>query len=544
MKQTVYFAALPTLLSSVAGMAAETAKTTPDGKPMNILCLVCEDTSTPYFGCYGDKLAVTPTIDRLAKEGVRYTNFYDVIGVSAPSRVALITGLYPTAIGGNNMRNWGSAPENYPDGIAPYEMVPPAGVKCYPEYLRAAGYYCTNNAKTDYQFIPPLTAWDECSGKAHWKNAPEGMPFFAIFNIEVSHESYVWVNRNKPLTVNPKDVPVPPYFPDTDTVRRDIARVYSNLRLADEFVAARLRELDESGKADNTIVVFYADNGGPLLRQKRTVYEAGLHVPLIIRYPKGWKAGTVEERMCSFVDIPATMMSLLGVHPPGYMHGKAFAGKYEAAPREYVYAAQDRCDKYYDKVGAVRDRRFLYIRNYMPEIAGYLDAGYRRQMPLMLDILRERDAGRLNKVQMDYFKAPRPVEEFFDVENDPHTIKNLINDKRYAADIDRLRKAHEEWVHDYNDLWMLPEQELREYMMPGGVQRVVEAPVAVPGGNATEGTVSLFCATEGASIAYRINDSKRWLLYTGPVKLNDGEDIEAVGVRAGYKNSGTITYLQ
>jgi len=541
MKRVKHLITLPVLALPVAGMSAEKAEI---DKPMNILCLVCEDTSAPYFGCYGDKLAVTPTIDQLAREGVRYTNFYDVIGVSAPSRVALITGLYPTAIGANNMRAWGSAPENYPEGILPYEVTPPAGVKCYPEYLRAKGYYCTNNSKTDYQFIPPLTAWDECNGRAHWKNAPEGMPFFAIFNIEVSHESYVWVNRNKPLTVDPKDVPVPPYFPDTDTVRRDIARVYSNLRLADQQIEQRINELKEAGKLDNTIIIFYSDNGGPLLRQKRTVYEAGIHVPLIIRYPDGMGAGTVCDRICSFVDIPATVMSLLGIRPPGYMHGKAFAGEYEAASREYAYAAQDRCDVYYDKAGAVRDRRFLYIRNYMPEIAGYLDAGYRRQMPLMMDILKERDAGRLNRVQMDYFKAPRPIEEFFDVDNDPHTIKNLINDKRYQTDIDRLRKAHNQWVQEYNDLWFLPEKELRAYMMPGGVQKAVEPPVMVSGKDGT----TIFCATEGASIAYRINGKgftpQHWMLYIEPVALKKGDTLEAVAVRAGYKPSETVKFVQ
>ena len=537
MKNTKHLIALQALTLSGIANASENAS---GNKPMNILCIVCEDTSTPYFGCYGGKLAVTPTIDNLAKEGVRYTNFYDVIGVSAPSRVALITGLYPTAIGANNMRTWGSAPENYPEGVPPYEFVPPAGVKCYPEYLRAAGYYCTNNAKTDYQFIPPLTAWDECNGRAHWKNAPEGMPFFAIFNIEVSHESYVWVNRNKPLTVDPKDVPVPPYFPDTDTVRRDIARVYSNLRLADQQIEQRINELKDAGKLDNTIIIFYSDNGGPLLRQKRTVYEAGIHVPLIIRYPDGKGAGTVNDRICSFVDIPATIMSLLNIRPPAYMHGKAFTGKYEATPREYAFAAQDRCDVYYDKVGSVRDKHFLFVRNYMPEIAGYLDAGYRRQMPLMMDILKERDSGRLNKIQMDYFIAPRPVEEFYDVDNDPHTINNLINDQRYQTDIDRLRKAHNQWVQEYNDLWFLSEKELREYMMPGGVQKVVGAPVVVR----SKDEVSIFCATEGASIAYKVNGKgftpQHWMLYTKPVTLKKGDTIEAIAVRAGFKPSITV----
>ena len=506
-----------------------------DDRP-NILCLVCEDTSLPYFGCFGGELDVTPTIGELAREGVRYTNFYTVHGVSAPSRHALITGMYPSATGANNMRTRGAS-EYFPKWVKQYDVVLPEGVKCYTEYLRAQGYYCTNNVKTDYQFASPLTAWDECSKNAHWKHAPEGMPFFAIFNFTVSHESFVWKNADKPLTVDPKKVPVPPYFPDTEIVRRDIARVYSNLQLVDQLVAEKLQELRDAGKLDNTIVIFYSDNGGPLLRQKRTVYEAGLHVPLIIRYPDGKGAGTTDDRMCSFVDIPPTMMSLLGIMPPSYMHGKAFAGAYPAPAREYIYGAADRCDEFVDKIGTVRDKRYQYIRNYMPEIPGYMDAAFRRQMPLMLDILKERDAGRLNEIQMSYFTAPRPKEEFYDVQNDPHNLNNLIDDPAYQSEIARLRAAYEQWLHEYNSMWFWSEVEISEYMQPGGVKRVAEKPVFV----VEAGRVSIFSPTPGASIAYRINGQgyspKHWMLYTGPVKLNPGDKLEAVSARAGYTQS-------
>lgn len=507
-----------------------------DAQPANILCIVCEDASATYFGCYGDALGVTPVIDGLAREGVRYSNFYTVMGVSAPSRYALITGMYPSAMGTNNMRTRGGA-DAYPKGLVPYDAVPPAGVKCYPEYIRTNGYYCTNNAKTDYQFSVPLTAWDECGAGAHWKNAPEGMPFFSVFNLNVTHESFVWKNRNKPLAVSPADVPVPPYFPDTPAVREDIARVYSNLSIMDGQVAQMLGELEEAGKLENTIVVFYSDNGGPLLRQKRTVYESGLRVPLIIRYPDGREAGTTDDRMCSFVDIPATMMSLLGIMPPDYMHGRAFAGIYAAPEREYVYGAADRCDEFVDKIGAVRDRRYLYIRNHMPEEAGYKDVAFRRQMPMMKDVLERRASGRLDSVQAAYFNSPRPVEEFYDVDADPHNIRNLIGDPAYAAEIERLRGAYGQWLHDYGGMWFWPEQRLSEFFQPGGMQRVVQKPIIVVRDN----EVSVFCPTEGASIAYRVNgrglSPKHWMLYCGPVELRPGDTLEAVGARAGYRQS-------
>ena len=510
-----------------------------DDRP-NILCIVCEDTSAPYFDCYGGGMGVTPIINGLAEEGVRYSNFYTTMGVSAPSRHALITGMYPSATGGNNMRTRGGA-DAYPKDLIPYDVVLPAGVKCYTEYLRANGYYCINNAKTDYQFASPLTAWDECGNNAHWKNAPEGMPFFAIFNLNVTHESYVWKNAKKPLTVDPAKVPVPPYFPDTEAVRQDIARVYSNMAIMDQQVGEKIDEVRQAGKLGNTIVIFYSDNGGPLLRQKRSIYEAGLHVPLIIRYPDGRGAGTTDDRMCSFVDIPATMMSLLGIMPPDYMHGKAFAGEYEAPARQYVYGALDRCDEFVDKIGAIRDDRYLYIRNYMTESPGYKDVAFRRKMPMMMDILEKRDAGELDDVQMSYFVAPRPLEEFYDVASDPHNINNLINDPAYREEIDRMRDSYDQWIHDYNEMWFWPEQQLSEFFQPGGVQRVADKPVFVADDN---GKVSIYCPLEGASIAYKVNGKgfspKHWMLYTGPFECKPGDKIEAVAVRVGYKQSPTV----
>lgn len=509
-------------------------------KPINILCLVCEDIS-PYLGCYGDETAVSPHIDQLATEGVRFSNFYTTMGVSSPSRAALITGMYPSAIGANYMRNMGD-PRYLPEGIVPYEVVPPTGVKCYTEYLREAGYYCTNNLKNDYQFNAPLTAWDENGKDAHWKNAPEGKPFFAIFNFTTTHESQIWGRANEPLTIDPRKVEVPPYFPDNDIVRLDIARMYSNVEAMDKQIQAMIDEVKEAGLLDNTIIIFYSDNGGPLPRQKRSVYNSGLQVPLVIRYPHQKDRGTVNDQMCSFVDIPATLLSLAGVRPPEYMHGKAFAGKYEAPHRQYIYGAKDRCDEQIDKIGTVRDNRYQYIRNYMPEVPGYRDVAYRKTMPMMTNMLELRDSGKLNETQMAWFVSPRPKEEFYDVKNDPHNIHNLIDDPQYQPEIERLRQVYEQWIHDYNTLWMLPEKETMEMFMPGGKQRVTETPIMVKEGN----TIRIFCATEGSSIAYQINGKgykeNHWFLYTEPIQLTPGDKIEAIATRAGYKQSKSMIY--
>ena len=504
-------------------------------KPLNILCVVCEDIS-PYLGCYGDGVAISPHIDNLAAEGVRFSNFYTTMGVSSPSRAALITGMYPSAIGANQMRNQGN-PRYLPEGIVPYEVIPPAGVKCYTEYLREAGYYCTNNMKTDYQFNAPLTAWDENGKDAHWKHGPKDKPFFAIFNFTTTHESQVWSRADEPMTVEPQKVKVPPYFPDNEIVRNDIARMYSNIAVMDKQVQEMIDEVAEAGLLENTIVVFYSDNGGPLPRQKRSVYNSGLQVPLIIRYPGQQGKGTVDSQMCSFVDIPATMLSLAGIRPPVNMHGKAFAGKYEASQRQYIYGAKDRCDEQIDKIGTVRDKKFQYIRNYMPEISGYRDVAYRKSMPMMQNMLDLRDKGQLNETQMAWFKSPRPAEEFYDVENDPHNSHNLIDNPQYKTEIERLRQVYTQWIRDYNALWLLPEKEVMDLFMPDGQQRVAEKPVAVREGN----KVRIFCATEGSSIAYQINgkgyNESHWFLYTKPIELKKGDKIEAIATRAGYKQS-------
>ena len=403
--------------------------------------MVCEDIS-PRLGSYGDPVALTPVLDRFAREGVRFTRMFSSSGVCAPSRAALITGMYATAIGANNMR---TSTKDLPDH-APYEAVPPPAVRPFAEYLRAAGYYTTNNAKTDYQFTPPLTAWDESGRDAHWKNRPEGMPFFSVFNLETTHESQVWDRANDPVVVPPERVILPPYYPDSPAVRRDVARVYSNVAIMDRQVGELLAELEEAGVADDTIVVFYSDNGGPLPRGKRELLDSGLHVPFMIRFPDGAHAATVVDDLVAFVDVPATILSLAGVPVPKHMQGRPFWGDQKAPPREYVFAARDRMDEQVDHVRAARDRRFKYIRNYRTDLPRYQDITYRRQMAAMQDILRLRDEGRLDPVQSLWFQPTKPAEELYDTEADPHEVRDLSGDPAYGAHLERLRAALDGWL--------------------------------------------------------------------------------------------------
>jgi len=522
--------------SALAQQKTETEKPLP-----NILCLVCEDIS-PYIGCYGDPYANTPNLDRFATEGIRYTGMYTTIGVSAPSRASLITGLYPTSFGANYMRTSNTKPLT--EGLVPpYEAVPETGVKCYPEFMREIGYYCTNNAKQDYQFKAPITAWDDNSKTAHWKNRPKGMPFFAIFNMEVTHESQVWKRANEPLVINPDDITPPPYHPNNDVVRHDWAVVYSNIHAMDKLVQQHIDEVREAGLLDNTIIIWYSDNGGPMPRQKRELYESGSNVPFMVRFPDGRMAGSVENRLLMFADIPATILSLTGIEPPEYMHGIPFLGKFEGGERDYVYGARDRLDEIIERQTCVRDKDYRYVRNYLPERPGYMKILSRLNMPTMQNMVKLFEKGELKPAESRWFESPRPEEEFYVVADDPHEMTNLIHDPAYQEDIKRMREELARWHEKYNPYLGLTEAELREKLWPGGNQPLV----AVPEFSKTkDGKVVVSSSTEEASIAYQINGSgyteKHWWLYHEPITLKKGDKLTVIATRIGFKPSEKISY--
>lgn len=528
-----------TAATLAAAASAEAKDHEAKAKLPNILCIVCEDISC-YLGCYGDPNAVTPNLDRLATESVRYTNMHTCVGVSSPSRFSLITGLYASAMGANNMRNTGS-PKHLPKGLKPYSVVLPDGVKCYSEYMREAGYYCTNGPKSDYQFAVPSSAWDECGGgKTHWKHRPEGMPFFSIFNLNVTHEDLFWNRADVPLTVDPEKLILPPYLPDTPTVRQDMAVLYSNISVMDRQVADLIEEVREAGLLDDTIIIWYSDNGGPHARGKREIYLSGTNVPFMIRYPDGHGAGTVENRLCMFVDVPPTIMSLAGLKAPSYMHGRAFAGIYNTPERKYVYGARDRMDERIDKQGGIFDGRYHYIRNYHPERSDFLDCEYQNNAPMVREMIELHKQGRLTAEQDRWFASPRPEEEFYDTQADPYELHDISSDPAQKKNIARLRKEYGKWVSKYNRDWFIPELEMYRRFCPGGVPRKVEDPVITM----EEGLVSISTTTPGASIVYRKYPEQikgRWILYTAPFRLKDGERIEAKADRIGYTDSGTVS---
>lgn len=523
----------------------------------NFLWISFEDTN-PFYRCYGDKIARTPNLDQLASEGCIWVNAFSTSGVCAPARSAVITGMYPISIGTHHMRT--SHTNQYcPELPTPYSAVPPHYVKCFTEYLRAEGYYCTNNEKTDYQFASPLTAWDELGPNAHWRNRTDSkQPFFAVFNLENTHESHMWEEKCPEISFDPAKIKVPPYFPDTLEVRKALARMYTNIETNDKKLGELLRQLEEDGLAENTVVFHWSDHG-PLPRGKRWPYDSGIHVPLIIRCPEHLKPGSVSRRLVSTIDLGPTVLSIAEIPIPSYIQGKAFLGSQAEPPRRYVYASRDRHDTAYDMVRAVRDKRFKYIRNYYPEkpyLWGWIP--YMNKHPIMQEMWRCYAEGKLKGPQLLLFQSKRPTEELYDTKRDPWEINNLAMNPRYTKELKRMRKALDEWLKEVCDMGRIAEVEMLHLWRPGGQKPDIAVPLFIPftpknpglepvyGEFCAEGMVvlTIHCTTQGSSIAYRYDSDppNRWRLYTQPLHLTKGiYTITAVGVRIGYKNSALAT---
>ncbi|MEK3883258.1 sulfatase-like hydrolase/transferase [Paenibacillus sp. PL2-23] len=517
-------------------------------KPLNILWISLEDTS-PRFGCYGDAVARTPHIDQLSREGCRYPNTFATAGVCAPSRCAVITGMYSTYVGGQHMRTTHTN-QDTPELPTPYEIVPPSYVKVFSEYLRAQGYYCTNNLKTDYQFKPPFTAWDECGPDGHWRNRGANQPFFAVFNTTVTHESKMWPREEEELKTNPDEVALPPYLPDTLLVREAIARHYDNLSLADDYVGKLLQQLEEDGLSENTVVMLWSDHGEGLPRAKRWTYDAGIRVPLIVRWPGRIQPGTVNERLVSLIDLAPTVLELANLQIPAHLQGKSFLHKGEE--RAYIYAARDRYDESYDMVRAVRDKQYKYIRNYYPTQSYQLWIPFLNQHPIQRELWRLHEEGKLEGLAAQFVGNGRPVEELYDCQGDPYEQHNLANKPEYSKELQRMREALEQWRTKYDRLAEVPETEMVAQMWPSGKQPQTAKPrfVTVSGGICASelienGTVSrpalvqIHCSTQGASIAYKLNDNTpQWSLYTGAIRITeDVKRLRAKAIRIGYQES-------
>ena len=517
----------------------------------NILLIMAEDLS-PRIGAYGDRVARTPRIDRLAEQSARYTNAHTTAGVCAPSRAGIIMGVHQNHWGAGHMRAY----------LGGYVAVPPEDWKAFPELLRRAGYWVVNGDKTDYQmgdgfgavFGGPFSIWDE-NGAEDWRGRAEGQPFFAYITLAQTHESQVWPTWQLSLLglamgamrvpnhwswdfeTDPSRVTVPPYYPDTPTVRADIARHYNNIGNVDRLTGELLAKLEEDGLAGNTLVIWTSDHGDGLPRAKRWLYDSGTRVPLLIRWPGKVEAGTVSEELVSGVDFAPTILAAAGAQVPEHMEGRVLVGAEGQPEPAYVYAARDRIDEAADRVRAVRDRRYLYVRNLMPELPYVLPSDFRNEMPMMQELLGRHEAGLLEGTPALWFRRQRDPEELYDTRADPHQIRNLAADPAYEDILARLRAVMDARLAEGRDLALLPEEELRERMWPGGEQPRTPAP-----GVGWSGRSATLTAAHGASVGYRVEGDERWHLYRGPVHVPGEGVLEAKAVRYGWAESDEVSF--
>jgi arylsulfatase A-like enzyme len=527
----------------------------------NILLLVAEDLS-PRIGAFGDDVAHTPHIDRLASEGTRYTHAFTTAGVCAPSRAALVTGVPAIATGAMHMRSSGGG----------YRAVPAPDVKAFPELLRGAGYYTFTDTKLDYQFSGvgagsgPFTIWDDEGLGTHWRDRAEGQPFFGMINFMETHESAIfprpawprsashlvlqalqlYLHRGLEPVTSPDAVRVPPYYPDTPVVRRDLARHYDHIHRMDERVGDLVAELEADGLLEATIVVWTTDHGDGLPRAKRTLYDSGLHVPLVIRWPEALRPGDqprggVDARLVSFLDLAPTILAWANVEALPSMQGVRFAGAQVDPPPTYIHAARDRIDEIVDRQRAVRDLRYKYVRDHHAGEPGAQPLAFRDNQDIMRELWRLHAAGELDEAAAIWF-GPMPEEALYDTQADPFELTNLAGDPEHAVTLARMRGALDAERARTPDLGEIDEATLSERFWPGGEEPVTPPPTIrfeLHGGRARAVVES---PLPGASIGVRLQgaDTAAFALYTGPFGVDPGVTIEARAVRYGFARSDAV----
>ena len=428
----------------------------------NILWITCEDLS-PILGCYGDRVANTPNIDLFAQNAVRFTNAYASAPICTPARSSLITGVYASSMGTHHLR-----------GVVPKSDK----IKCFTEFLREKGYYCTNNVKEDYNFITPEEAWDESSDSAHWRNRKPEQPFFSVFNFMVTHQSQTRYGIEKlneinstldeKDRINPDDVEIPPYYPDTPIVRNNIASLYTQVHIMDKKFQEIINQLEEDGLRENTIIFFYSDHGTGLPRGKGYLHDTGIKVPLIIEFPEKYKhyspakAGAFSDELVNFIDFPPTVLSLTGIDPPKYMQGNPFLGQYRKNSNDYVISIRDRRDEVLMFSRSIRTDKYHYIRNFLPHRPRMQRNFYSEITPIRQELRRLDNLGLLQSNEDWLMEDSVPVDELYDTEIDPHELNNLAQEAEHLEIMELLKRNLFSWMVETKDLGLVPEYEMIE----------------------------------------------------------------------------------
>ncbi|MEO0587595.1 MAG: sulfatase [Planctomycetota bacterium] len=435
-------------------------------QPLNFVFLQAEDTGR-HQGCYGDPFAHTPNLDRLAAQGTRFTNAFSPAPVCAPSRSATVTGQHAIKHGGHHQRCRVTSPP-----------------RLFTQELIDAGYSVDWSNKTDFNFAEPqgfaTQRTDWLAQLEHGQHPTQ--PFFLYHNFAGTHESSLWPPGTDPAydggtPVGPLPdpgvpgitpdtgarIPVPPYLPDTPTTRASLFRYYRQLANQDAYFGRVLAALDRAGLADSTVVVYFSDHGRGVVREKRWCYEAGIHLPLIVRAPAHAQLappGTLRDDLVSWVDLAPTVLALAGIEIPANYDGRVFLGPDTQPEPGCVFAARDRMDECTDRVRAARDRRHLYLRNDFADRPYAQRLRYMELSPVTRELRELHAAGRLTPEQAHWFAPQKPDEELYDTAADPHCLNNLAESPAHADTLARLRQATAGWQDRVDDLGRRSENEL------------------------------------------------------------------------------------
>lgn len=423
----------------------------------NILWITSEDNGQE-LGCYGDRYAITPNLDKLASRSLKYRTCWSNAPVCAPARTTIISGMYATSLGAHHMRSGVTLPEE---------------IKLYPQLLRETGYYTTNHTKTDYNFDGEGGGWHDSGRTAHWRNRPsKTTPFFSVFNFTISHESKI---RSKPhkLKHDPALAPLPAYHPDTPEVHRDWAQYYDKVTEMDTQVGSLLEQLAADNLTDSTIILYYGDHGSGMPRSKRWPFDSGLRVPLLLHVPEqfsdlapsNYQAGGSSDRLVSFVDLAPTALNLAGAEQPAYMQGSPFAGKEIQPGPNYLFGFRGRMDERIDMVRSCTDGRYVYMRHFYPERPYLKHVDYMFQTETTRVWKQLFDKGQLNEAQSKFWKT-KPVEELFDLEQDPSEVENLAGTEKHTAKLKEMREVLRNWMTNSLDLGVMPEAEMHRLSAP------------------------------------------------------------------------------
>ena len=460
-----------TLLGAgLLGIASCSDKNNSNEQPPNILWILAEDAS-PDFSCYGEKTITTPNADKLADEGIKFTNAFVTCPVSSPSRSAMITGMYQTTLGAHNHRSQryygkGSGNEKfYPS----YSL--PEKVKMIPQLFKKAGYYTvlaqpesfknkdTIWGKTDYNFE---YKHENVYDSDNWALRPKGKPFFAQIQLHGGKQRNAEVDN----PVNPDKVTLPPYYPNDSVMRQDRAEYLNSILLIDQQVGQIMDTLKTQGLLENTIVFFWTDHGISHLRGKQFLYDEGIKVPLIVRFPEKYK-GTVRNDLVTQIDIAATSLSLAGIEIPDYVQGKdVFAPDYQ--PTEFIVSARDRCDETIDVIRCIRNKHFKYIRNFYAHLPHMQPNRYKSRKQIVKHMRYLYDMDKLNEPQARIYDYQRPPEELYDLKNDPYETHNLAKNPAFNDTLKVMREKLYSWMVQTGDLGLIPEPELEKLGLQEG----------------------------------------------------------------------------